>query len=63
LASRRGKKKSFQWFYKFKSSVTSAEDAIHVEHPPVSKTDEIQGVFKKIPNFCYKDFIAHFTTF
>jgi hypothetical protein len=23
----------------------------------------IQGVFKKRPNFCYKDFIAHFTTF
>jgi hypothetical protein len=23
----------------------------------------LQGVFKKRPNFCYKDFIAHFTTF
>jgi len=23
---------------------------------------EIQGVFKKRPNFRYKDFIAHFTT-
>jgi hypothetical protein len=23
----------------------------------------IQGVFKKRPNFCYKDFIAHFTAF
>ena len=23
----------------------------------------IQGVFKKRPNFCYKDFIAHFTEF
>jgi hypothetical protein len=23
----------------------------------------IQGVFKKRPNFCYKDFITHFTAF
>jgi hypothetical protein len=23
----------------------------------------LQGVFKKRRNFCYKDFIAHFTTF
>ena len=23
----------------------------------------IQGVFKKRPNFCYKEFIAHFTAF
>jgi len=23
----------------------------------------IQGVFKKIPNFCYKDFLAHFAAF
>jgi hypothetical protein len=24
---------------------------------------EIQGMFKKRPNFCYKDFVAHFTAF
>jgi hypothetical protein len=24
---------------------------------------DIQGVFKKRPNFCYKDFTAHFTAF
>jgi len=23
----------------------------------------IRGLFKKRPNFCYKNFIAHFTTF
>ena len=28
----------------------------------VHKAD-IQGLFKKRPNFCYKNFIAHFTTF
>jgi len=28
-----------------------------------NELNAIQGVFKKRPNFCYKDFIAHFTAF
>jgi len=27
------------------------------------KMSNIQGAFKKRPNLCYKDFIAHFTAF
>ena len=31
--------------------------------PCMRQCEKIQGVFKKRPNFCYKDFIALFTEF
>ena len=34
-----------------------------VDTTGVLKMLHIRGVFKKSPNICYKNFIAHFTTF
>ena len=48
---------------KAKTVVVNTDSRVALDTLRNRKKHNIRGLFKKRPNFCYKNFIAHFTTF